>query len=298
MRHLFAFPWIALLLGFAGKVNGQLQINDLEYFEMPGLNVMVYHDYYPIGFQSGVTIIQNGERVAANGDIRLYPDARPFPGHGPRMVDRNNGEISVNVVYADSLRQKHTDFRFPYPDIDIVATVRVKAEGQAFRIIVDLAEPLPERWAGRIGFSLDLFPGQYFDRPYYMDSTPGMFPRQLNGPVSYTPSQQIVIEPLATGKRLVVLPDSEDEMITFESLSGNLELIDGRATRNNGWFVLRSSIRTGVTRNAVEWLITPAIRKNYRYSPVIQVSQVGYLPGQKKVAVIEMDARDQADGEV
>ena len=299
MKKSVSLFWIAMLLGYTGRVNAQaLQINEQEYFETPGLNVMVYHDYYPIGFQSGITIIQNGERVAANGDIRLYPDARPFPGHGSRVVARTEGEISVNVVYADSLRQKYTDFRFPYPDINIVSTVRVKAEGQAFRIIVDLAEPLPERWAGRIGFSLDLFPGQYFDRPYYMDSTPGIFPRQLNGPVHYTATEQIAVEPLATGRRLVVLPDSEDEMITFESLTGNLELIDGRSSRNNGWFVLRSFLPAGVTKNAIEWLVKPAIRKNYRYAPVIQVSQVGYLPAQRKVAVIEIDSRDEPDGDV
>ena len=82
MKKSVSLFWIAMLLGYTGRVNAQaLQINEQEYFETPGLNVMVYHDYYPIGFQSGITIIQNGERVAANGDIRLYPDARPFPGH-------------------------------------------------------------------------------------------------------------------------------------------------------------------------------------------------------------------------
>ena len=36
--------------------------------------------------------------------------------------------------------------------------------------------------------------------------------------------------------------------------------------------------------------------KGWRYSPVVQTSQVGYHPAQKKVAVLEMDARDNADG--
>ena len=38
---------------------------------MPGLDVIVFDDYYPSGHQSGITIVQNGVRVAANGDIRL-----------------------------------------------------------------------------------------------------------------------------------------------------------------------------------------------------------------------------------
>lgn len=48
-----------------------LAINDQGYFEMTGLDVIVFDDYYPIGRQGGVTIIQNGERVAANGGITL-----------------------------------------------------------------------------------------------------------------------------------------------------------------------------------------------------------------------------------
>ena len=48
-----------------------LQLNDKNYFAMPGLNVTVFSDIYPDGHQTGVTIIQHGNRVAANGDLRL-----------------------------------------------------------------------------------------------------------------------------------------------------------------------------------------------------------------------------------
>jgi endoglucanase len=48
-----------------------LAINDKNYFAMPGLNVTVFSDIYPDGHQTGVTIIQHGSRVAANGDLRL-----------------------------------------------------------------------------------------------------------------------------------------------------------------------------------------------------------------------------------
>lgn len=48
-----------------------LSINDLGYFEKPGLNVTVFSDIYPDGHQTGVSVIQHGVRVAANGDLRL-----------------------------------------------------------------------------------------------------------------------------------------------------------------------------------------------------------------------------------
>jgi hypothetical protein len=38
-------------------------LNDQEYFERPGLSVLVFHDIYPEGKQGGIEIIQHGERV-------------------------------------------------------------------------------------------------------------------------------------------------------------------------------------------------------------------------------------------
>ena len=274
----------------------QLVINDQEYFEMPGLNVIVYHDYYAIGHQSGITLIQNGSRVAANGDIRLYPMERPFPENSQRVVDYENNTISVNVSYPDSVRQGVIDPRYGYPDLDVLCTVHVKGEGRSIRITIDLDNPLPEKWEGKTFFSMELFPAQYFEKSYYMDETPGLFPRQINGPVYYNDKHQIVIEPMAVGKKLVVLPEIPDEMITFESLGENLELVDGRSQRNNGWFVVRSPLRAGVTENAAEWVITPAFKPDFRYEPVIQVSQVGYRTNQPKMAVLEMDKRDNNPG--
>ncbi|HEY7771766.1 MAG TPA: hypothetical protein VIC26_01185, partial [Marinagarivorans sp.] len=48
-----------------------LTLNEAEYFSMPGLDVTVFADIYPDGHQTGVTVIQHGKRVAANGDLRL-----------------------------------------------------------------------------------------------------------------------------------------------------------------------------------------------------------------------------------
>ena len=64
-----------------------LSINDQEYLEMTGLNVMLAQDFYPEGHQGGVSVIQNGQRVATNGDLRLDPTPgqwQPTPAVGPR----------------------------------------------------------------------------------------------------------------------------------------------------------------------------------------------------------------------
>ena len=49
-----------------------LRINEEGYFEAPGINVMLFDDFYPEGHQGGLTIIQNGARVAANGEKNLF----------------------------------------------------------------------------------------------------------------------------------------------------------------------------------------------------------------------------------
>jgi hypothetical protein len=71
---LLITPWIcAPGRAEAQKAADGLTINEQEYLEMPGLNVMLTHDYYPEGHQGGVGVIQNGRRVATNGDLRLEP---------------------------------------------------------------------------------------------------------------------------------------------------------------------------------------------------------------------------------
>src|SRR5208283_4077574 len=68
-----------------------LSINDQEYLEMTGLNVMLAHDYYPEGHQGGVGVILNGQRIGTNGDLRLDPTPgqwQPVPSVGKRQIDR------------------------------------------------------------------------------------------------------------------------------------------------------------------------------------------------------------------
>src|SRR6266498_2650856 len=87
------------------KRSGAMKLNDLEYLEYQGVNVMLAHDFYPESHQGGVGIIQNGLRVATNGDIRLEPTPgqwSPIPKVGTRMVDAARDEISVRMIYPDS----------------------------------------------------------------------------------------------------------------------------------------------------------------------------------------------------
>jgi endoglucanase len=92
------------------------------------------------------------------------------------------------------------------------------------------------------------------------------------------------VMPLATGKKLTIAPEADGQRMVIENLKdSNLQLLDGRAKHNNGWFVVRSLIAKGATKNAIEWLVTPHAIEGWQSAPVVQVSQVGYHPRSKKL---------------
>ena len=60
-----------------------------------------------------------------------------------------------------------------YPDLNLGYTVRVRPDGRAFRIMVDLDGPLPAAWVGKVGFNLELFPGILFGKSYQIGGASG-----------------------------------------------------------------------------------------------------------------------------
>jgi hypothetical protein len=210
-----------------------------------------------------------------------------------------------------------------YPDFQFNYKVTVKGDGMSVKVTVDLDRPIPDKFAGKICFNLELFPGALFGKPWIMDSRQGIFPRQPNGPVLSLPSNylhtgnfnqsdakadinhlsggnkgynpiiadDIIAEPYAVGNRFTVRPDDPYNRFTIESKGAELKLYDGRMNHNNGWFVVSSEVPAGATKNAIEWVITPNVVESWLHPAVVQTSQVGYHPSQTKMAVIELDKR-------
>lgn len=292
-------------------MESELVINEQDYFEMPGLNVLVYHNTFSEGHQGGVEIIQHENRVATGGNLRLHPSPgqwQPVPKIGEgfekrgcspqtialqsRVVDRENNEISMPCSYPNEGRHRKGFNPLIYPDLQISYTVRVKAKGTSFTVTVDMEEPIPENWAGRIGYNLELFPGDLYGKTYYMDDQSGIFPRQAAGPTTFNDDGDVEALPLAEGHKLVIAPECDRFRMTIESPGSPLQLLDGSLQHNNGWFVVRSLVPAGATKNAIQWTITPHVIPNYRYETVVHLSQVGYHPNQRKVAYVEMDKRE------
>jgi len=278
-----------------------LKLNSKEYFEAPGINVMVFQDIYPDGHQGGVSIIQNGVRVATNGDIRLDPapgQFQPMPAQISRSVDAASNTITTTLAYPDPAKNRTGFNPINYPDLNFTYKVVVRGEGEAVHITVDLDKPIPAEFIGKVGFNFELFPNDLFGRTWYLGNSSGIFPRQANGPEVYDHSGEVQPAPLASGNQLSIAPESDGQRMIIQSRTGNLELLDARSKRNNGWFVVRSVVAAGATKGAIDWTITPHAIPGWKYQPVVHVSQLGYHPAQKKVAIIEVDRDDEAAGPV
>ncbi|MBN2410158.1 glycoside hydrolase family 9 protein [candidate division KSB1 bacterium] len=248
-----------------------------EYFEAPGFSLLIFHDFYPEGKQGGIEIIQQNERIAACGDLRL----EPTPGQWDAKAEYGKRELDME---NNTIRIKNT-----FQEIKLNYTVHVKSAGDVFIITVDLDKPLPSEWAGKLGFNFELYPQIYFGKTFYLDNFFGIFPRQANGPVQLNPFGNVEPLPIAGGHVLSIAPEDSLFRFTIESKKGILKLYDGRNTAQNGWFVVRTLIPAGVTQNAVEWIIKPHINRNMKKKPVLSHSQVGYHPDQVKQAIIELD---------
>ena len=281
----------------------KLKLNDLEYFETPGLNVFVFSNQYNGFFfdekTAGIELIHHGVRTATGGAVRLRSTPEQWdqiPVLVNRNVDKENNSIEILLRYED--------FTF-----DTRIVVAAKDEGVLIDVYLD--KPLSQKLEGNAGFNLEFLPSAYFEKTYLMDGNPGIFPLYPAGPMVVKPIEEKIPQfaghstfddrgrdefvdplPIATGSTLILAPEDPERHVEINSLDGKLMLFDGRNVAQNGWFVVRSLIPSNKTGKVVEWYLTANTIKDWKRSPVIGFSQVGYHPDQEKVAVIELDKND------
>jgi endoglucanase len=296
MKKLFLVSLILILARLSMAQQSSFVLNNSEYFENGGVNVMVFQDFYPEGHQGGVGIIMHGKRVASNGDLRLDANlggGMPISGKIDRKIDVSGSTITAKIIYPDPDKNKYSLLTVAYPDLDLKYNVTVHGSGSSVIVTVDLEKPLPKDLANKVGFIMELYPGWLYGKTWHMDNSSGIFQRQANGPsVKDSKGEKFEVQPIATGKKLSVIPEDKFLHLTIESKKENLQLLDGRYNLNYGWYIVRSFVADGVTKGAVEWIITPNVVPGWKSTPVVHVSQVGYRPEQEKTAIIELDKND------
>ena len=83
-------------------------------------------------------------------------------------------------------------------------------------------------------------------------------------------------------------------MVKITSENSDLMLFDGRVLAQNGWYVVRSILPEGKTGKVLSWTLEANAIEGWIREPNIGFSQVGYLPTQHKISVIELDKKDKA----
>ena len=301
MRNTLCILTSAVLLAScSGTAEQDFVLNDSEYFEKQGVNVLIYSNLFNGGFNdeknSGIEIIHHGVRTVQGGAVRLSSTPEQWdlvPQTPSRKVNKEDGSIEVAMHYED---------------YDFDSRVVVTAKGEAFEISVYLDEPLPEKLVGHAGFNLEFLPSQYWGKTYVVDGRPDRFPRYaasetVTKPNSEKPRQfkgyktyddrgtgrYIDPLPLEQGREFIIAPDAPERMMTISSDDSDIMLYDGRMLAQNGWYVFRSELPADKVGKVITWTVEPNSVKGWVREPNIGFSQVGYMPDQPKIAVIELN---------
>ena len=296
--------FVAVLLAAACQSEApDLQLNDLGYFERQGVNVLVFSNPFSGGFNdeknSGIEIIHHGVRTVQGGAVRLNVTPEQWdlvPTMTSRVVDTLAQTIEVGM-------------RFDWYDFD--SRVVGEPKGKAVEISVWLDKPVPEVLAGEAGFNLEFLPSQYWNKAYLVDGKPNRFPRYAVSDTKVRPNAEKVRQfkgyrtyddrgtgefieplPLSAGHEFLLAPDDPERMVKVASES-EIKLYDGRMLAQNGWYVLRTVLPAGQTGKVVSWTVEPNAVPGWIREPNVGFSQMGYVPGQPKVAVIELDKKDK-----
>ncbi len=294
-----------LLLSAFNYASGQeLKLNDLEYFDTQGVNILVYNNLFTGGFNdeknAGIELIHHGVRTAQGGAVRLSNTPEQWdlvPAIINRKVDSESKSIETTLRYNDYVFDSR---------------VVVTAKGKGVEISVYLDKPVPKALEGAAGFNFEFLPSQYWAKTYLMDGRYNRFPRYVVGnsitrPNSEKPKQFkgyktyddrgtgkfIDPLPLETGRTMLLAPDEPSRMVKITSQDADLMLFDGRMLAQNGWFVVRSILPAGKTGKVLTWTVEPNAINGWVREPNIGFSQVGYIPSQPKVSVIELDKKDK-----
>ena len=299
MKNLLSL--LLLAVPFIGNAQ-ELKLNDREYFERQGVNVLVFSNNFNGGFNdeknSGIEIIHHGVRTVQGGAVRLSNTPEQWdlvPKTVSRKVDCEKNSIEVSMRYDE---------------YDFDSRVVVTARGKAVEISVWLDKPVPEKLAGEAGFNIEFLPSQYWLKTYSVDGRLGRLPRYATSQTVTRPNSEKPRQfkgfktyddrgtnrfvdplPIETGHQLTLATDQPERMISISSDS-ELKLYDGRMLAQNGWFVLRSVLPKEKTGKVLSWTVEPYAIPGWIREPNIGFSQVGYIPDQPKVAVIELDKND------
>ena len=307
---LFALSLIPLLLILptpSAAQSLQMKVTDNGYLDARGVSVMLYDSAFsPVFFDqkdAAMQIILHGNRIATNGSLRLLATPEQWdaiPTIKAHQADKEHDRLTADLSYPE--------YHFDYH-------VVVAAEPGGVRVTVNLDQPLPASLVGRAGYNLEFLPSIYMDKAFAVDNKVfGVMPRYPEDKMTTVPPNpndpkrvwyveqwhkaEGYTEPLpfASGESVTLAATDPLNRISISSESGPIQMFDGRDKAQNGWFVLRTLIPAGKTKDALVWHIRPNYIPDWTRPTMIAHTQAGYAADFPKTAVLELDPNSAVSG--
>lgn len=249
----------------------QIEMKPEGYFEKPGFVFLVYHNNYLVGKRGGLQMFLHGKRVADAGEVVCLTA-------GGYYLDFNAKEVGRRIV---DIERGLSIIPGKIKPVDIAYKLVCSTDGESIILTVKLDKPLDWSRISNLMLKIEIYPKEYQYKTYRGGNVKGYFPERFMG--------KMILVPAA--KKISIAPEDDLRALTITSENATLSLIDGRGRGNINGFIVFAALLPNSSKNQFSMKITPRVNADWRREPVIQVSQVGYHPAQRKMAVLELDSR-------
>jgi len=270
---------ISITFFFATSIcSAQIEMKPEGYFETPGFAFLVYHNDYLVGKRGGLQMFLHGKRVADAGEVVC------LTAYG-RYLDFNSKEVGDRIVDTE---RGLSIIPGKIKQVDLLYKLECSTDGKSIFIAVKLDKSVDWNKISSLMLKLEIYPREYRYKTYRAGNITGYFAERYMGKMMLVPS----------AKEILIAPEDNLRAFTISSEDAVLSLIDGRGMGNINGFIVYATLPSKSPKQNFSIKITPRVNPEWRREPVIQVSQVGYHPFQKKLAVLELDSRTRDIQEV
>jgi len=248
----------------------KIKMNPEGYFETHGFTFLVYHNDYLVGKRGGLQMFLHDKRVADAGEVFcLTTEGRPLI-----FDSKETGERTIDLEKGLSIIPEKI------MPLDINYKIICSTDGNSILVEVQLDKPIDWKEVSQFMLKLEIYPREYQYKTYRGGQFSGYFPERYMGKMMLIPA----------AREILIAPEDDLRAFTIITEDAQLRLIDGRGQGSNNGFMIFASPPVNSSQQQFSMKITPRINPQWQREPVIQVSQVGYHPDQKKVAVLELDS--------
>ncbi len=275
--QIFILNYIKIIpLLFLLPITGysQIELQPSGYFKAPGFRFLVYQNDYLGGRLGGLEMILQGKRVLDAGNVVcLTTDGKKYGYYDDS--DDKRGEQNVD------LKKDQVSYPVELLPLGLKYKVNVISDGKSVTIQIDLDQAVDWEKVKEIAFRIEIYPEEYDYKTFNGGGISDYFYEQHMG-------RRVLIP---NAEKIVIAPEDPQRKITFKGNNVTLSLRDERRDLNVSGYMLFASLKKGSSQKSFSLKITPSIDPAWTKEPIIEVSQVGYHPEQKKIAFLEVDPR-------